>query len=446
MADGYFDRQLKRIESDTKRICKALSDIRNCASFDTCRKSIDELSISEMTKYIRSFTLIVIRCIAEEYASAAVFEKITEYFILQGFGNIFFIENGVSYMLYTFFSAEKFSESRKKSVIDSYYFDRIFSQRDFIYFTLLFTEAGDKRFLDNVMRNPYSGQAEAMAASAFYCAVNRKWDILEFILDNYKLSADVFLLIAVNYSELFSGEITERFSDKLPSAFRRSDGSVKSVEEMIRFLFRSKEYRKNIAYMERNANDLDVLMHIIDLLGDDGFDSIKNYIPEIKTVSITGISGLMESSEMLSVFRHDKSGILINAYYTSVTRGSGDNNKLLKMFLEKMQSVGCEVYVDPNVWLDVDFFYMSADDEYELLDVLRKNGVKVKSENEEQSLLVLHFFLEKDDVRFTQALIDIWQEILTDEHLFGKAVEYLVDNRKYNSLEVLHQRKASDGG
>lgn len=443
MTDGSIYFEMIRLESDTKKLCKALSDIRNGASFDTCRKSIEELEIYEMTKYKRSFTLIVIRCIAEEYASPDVFEKIADYFNILGFGKEFYYENSISYMFYTFFAAEKFSEFKKKSVIDCYFSNRIFSQRDYIYLTLLFVEAGDKRFLANVMRIPCCGQAEAMAASAFYCAVNRKWDILEFIFDNYKVCADVLLLLAVNYCELFSSEITERFSDRLPSAFRKSDRSVKSVDELIRFLFRSKIYKKKIGSMGRNANDLDVLMHIIDLLGDDGFDSIKNYIPEIKTVSLSGISCLMNSSQMLSVFRPDKNGILINACYTSLMRDSGDYITSLKMFLEKMQSGGCEIYIDPAVWIDSDYFYISIIEEYELIAVLGEYGVKVRSTNEETSLSVLYYFLEKDDVGLTQAVIDIWQEILTDDRLFGKAVEYLVDNKKYQSLEVINQRRAS---
>lgn len=443
MTEGNIYSKMIRMESDTKKLCKALSDIRKGASFDTCRKSIDALGIDEMTKCRRSFTFTVLRCIAEEYASPAVFEKIAEYFDMLGCGIESYNDNGISYMFYTIFAAVKLSESNRKCIIESFFSDRIFAQREYVYLTLLFAEAEDKIFLEDVMRFPCCAQEKAIEASVFYCAVNRKWDILEFIFDNYKVGADV-LLLAVKHSELFCSEITERFSDRLPSAFRRSDGSVRSVDELIRFLFRSKRYRKKLSNLGRNVNDLDVLIHITDLLDDDdGLSGIKNYIPEIKTVSLSGISCLMNSSQMLSVFLPDKNGILINACYTSLMRDSGDYITSLKMFLEKMQSGGCEIYIDPAVWIDSDYFYISIIEEGELIAVLGEYGVKVRSTNEETSLSVLYYFLEKDDVGLTQAVIDIWQEILTDDRLFGKAVEYLVEKKKYQSLEVINQRRAS---
>lgn len=445
MIEGTIYSAMARLESDTKKLCKALSDIKSGASFDICKKNIEALGISKMIKIKRLFTLIVIRCIAEEYASPSVFEKIADYFNILGYGVEFYNDNNISYMLYTFFSAEKFSDSKKKSVIDSYFSNHIFSQRDYIYLTLLFAEAGDKRFLADVMRIPCCGQEEAIAASVFYCAVNRKWDILEFIFDNYKVSEDV-LLLAVNYSELFCGEIAERFSDRLPSAFRKSDGSVKSVDELILFLFRSKRYRKMIGKTKRNVNDLDVLIHIADLLGDDALDSIKNCIPEIRTVSLLGISCLMNSTQMLSVFKPDKNGVLINAYDTSLKvlmRSSIGYMETLKKFLNKMQSVGCEIYIDPAVWNDFDYIYVTVVEEYELLNVLKEFGVKVRSVNEETSLLVLCLILFKDDAKLTRAVIDIWQEIVSDDSLFSKAVEYVVEKKKYQSLEVINQRRAS---
>lgn len=263
----------------------------------------------------------------------------------------------------------------------------------------------------------------------YYLAATDQTETFLKICKATGISLVAALNIAIGKPDLFYGYLKENYYDKLPPLFRYKN-RLRTVEEIIPFLFRSKIFEREYGFLW-NSNYVDMVKFLFNNTDAGNIPKIIGYLPKVKSLSISDITHtdgrFLSSEELEIVINHIGRKLTITGYIDNDSIQMGFQTMRIEWFCDKLTK--CKIHIDPTL------LYSIIKNDSELLDYFLSINADFTMDAKRQKTIIERI-TESNDAEAVKGLI---KARLISPDTLDIAINCAINKRLVNILDVLNQ-------
>lgn len=256
----------------------------------------------------------------------------------------------------------------------------------------------------------------------YYLAAKGNIELVTKICQACGIGMAAALNIAIGYPNLLYGCLKEKYFSKLPVWFRYGN-KLRTIEEIIPFLFRSKRFFYELDY----GNEMEyhnIISYLHRTVGDEHMKKISKYLPKLKTISVSDMVCFMKKTDSSPEYHETvlnnigRQVTLTGRIYTYC----GNNKSTVIKFYNN--------YLNSKVCIDYMLLHNILDNEPELINYFLDKGAELKITSEEKHSLIKSIIAQNN----ADAAKQLIKTDLLNSDTLDEAIKYAVH---YSALKVL---------
>ncbi|MBE6856816.1 MAG: hypothetical protein E7500_05230 [Ruminococcus sp.] len=395
--------------------------------FEECKKRMDLLLSAELERSERNDCVNLISWASRTFYDIKTFSMFWEYLEKSAIP-LTNLENSILlYWLSKYYTGD---EELKKTATENLIALNFSASCSAVYQLLIFY-TGNKEIIKAFRIKNAKYFNNSLFDDFMYTFITEKnTSMIKLLLSaGYEFDIDLVLEIAVKRPKLYSDYLAVDFLKELPPVFKIQNTKLRSVKDLIPFLFKSKTYNNYIVSDSEfySISRSLVFIHLYRLLGKHYFKKISGYFP---------VMGLTIGFSIYELINADDEFIDILLSKTSETVILVDNGMLFLYSIAELEALKKKLK-GKRIEVTTDFLsrYNDADDIIKILDLFENRVISIFDDDNKYYQKIINL----DNKRLMEKAVECG---IVYYECYEEAIEYAVEQKKYNSLDVLNKKYA----